>query len=185
MGFISHQFLLHTYIDNTNRYPQDSKREHEYDCHEELFGIFYKKSAKRSNKFWSDHDSSSISKRNVYFGFFFFMSLWYTYSQRVSKEEQLVPAAIRLIITVETCQMINSFQRFNLSLFPLIRVWAEKNNIIHNQFKFFIARNGLNPGLNLDKLNFWTLPNHPDLPTKTKLKNFILPSQQRYFTYHS
>ena len=77
MGFISHQFLLHTYIDNTNRYPQDSKREHEYDCHEELFGIFYKKSAKRSNKFGSDHDSSSISKRNVYFGFFFFMSLWY------------------------------------------------------------------------------------------------------------
>ena len=105
-----------TYIDNTNRYPKDSKREHEYDCHEELFGIFYKKSAKRSNKFWSDHDSSSISKRNVYFGFFFFMSLWYTYSLRVSKEEQLVPAAIRLIITVETCQMINSFQRFNLSL---------------------------------------------------------------------
>ena len=117
MGFISHQFLLHTYKDNTNRYPQDSKREHEYDCHEELFGIFYKKSSKRSNKFWSDHDSSSISKRNVYFGFFFFMSLWYIYSQRVSKkEQQLVPAAIRLIITVETCQMINSFQRFNLSL---------------------------------------------------------------------
>ena len=72
MGFISHQFLLHTYKDNTNRYPQDSKREHEYDCHEELFGIFYKKSAKRSNKFWSDHDSSSISKRNVYFGVLLF-----------------------------------------------------------------------------------------------------------------
>ena len=45
-----------------------------------------------------------------------FLYLYGTYSQRVSKEEQLVPAAIPLIITVETCQMINSFQRFNLSL---------------------------------------------------------------------
>ena len=85
--------------------------------HGELFGIFYyKKSAKRSNKFWSDIMIHHPLVKEMSILGSSFLCLYGTYSLRVSKEEQLVPAAIRLIITVETCQMINSFQRFNLSL---------------------------------------------------------------------
>ena len=71
----------------------------------------------------------------------------------------------RLIITVETCQMINSFQRFNL------RVWAGKK--IHLQFSV-----GSNPNImNFELLwtwqaELWTQSN-PGLFSKIELQRLL------------
>ena len=118
MGFISHQFLLDTYIDNTKFQKENMSMIAMKNCS----ASFIRNHLKDQINFDQIMIHHPLVKEMSILEFFFFMSLWYIHSQRVSKEEQLVPAAIRLIITVETCQMINSFQRFNLSLFPLIRV---------------------------------------------------------------